>query len=144
MTPSRVAIHTNSKVMSSVRSGLILANAINPSRTACLGSELPRSWECTHYFLSLRDKVRRSLILAICISRAAHHYGALSRNQGIVGVTNNHAHRWWYFTSRLWQHNCIILRIRLIRSQPYQIVTYGSDEAPLKAIWLTSMFHVRK
>jgi len=26
----------------------------------------------------------------------------------------NYAHRWWFFTSRLWRHNCIILRIRLI------------------------------
>jgi len=26
----------------------------------------------------------------------------------------NYVHRGWFFTSRLWRHNCIILRIRLI------------------------------
>jgi hypothetical protein len=34
--------------------------------------------------------------------------------KGLIGVKYNYVHRWWFFTSRLRQHNCIILRIRLI------------------------------
>jgi hypothetical protein len=120
MTPSRVAMHTNSKVMSRVASGLLSsANANNPSRTTSLGSGLPWSGECAHYSLSLRNRVRRSLLIAHCMTRAAHptfrRHDVLTRYQVWVGVINNHAHRWWFFTSRLWHHDCIILRIRLIR-----------------------------
>jgi len=113
-------MHTNSKVMSRVASGLLSsANVNNPSRTTSLGSGLPWSGECAHYSLSLRNRVRRSRLIAHCTTRAAHptfhRHDVLSRYQGWVGVINNYAHRWWFFTSRLWRHNCIILRIRLIR-----------------------------
>jgi hypothetical protein len=38
----------------------------------------------------------------------------------IVDITFNHAHHWWFFTSWQLRHNCIILRIRAIRTFPYR------------------------
>jgi hypothetical protein len=47
--------------------------------------------------LSLRNKRRQSLVIAYCITRAAHptfrRCDMLSRYQDIVGVMYNHAHR---------------------------------------------------
>jgi hypothetical protein len=63
----------------------------------------------------------------------------LSRYQEIIDITFNHAHHWWFFTSWLSRHNCVILRIRAIRLFTSQTSYAASDETPLKAVWLIIM-----
>ena len=90
----------------------------------------------------------RSLVLAYCITSAVHvilrvrnltmHCPAKS---GLIGVVNNYAHCWRFFTSQLWRHNCVI--ISESASATVAITnwwTRGSSIIPLRITWLTTMF----
>jgi hypothetical protein len=59
--------------------------------------------------------------------------------QKVIDITFNYAHHWWYFTSWLSRHNCIILRIRTTSSYLVANVIRGSDETPLRVTWLIIM-----
>jgi len=61
--------------------------------------------------------------------------------QGLIGVANNYAHSWRFFTCKLWQHSCIII----VDSASATMVstnwlTCGSSVIPLRITWLTNMF----
>jgi len=130
-------------------SGLISpANVINPSDTACLDLDLQLTGEYHQRSHHLTHELADSSLSQIAILSAAH---VVLRNrnltlrcpsrQDLIGVVNNYAHCWRFFTSQLWRHNCIII---VDSASPIVVFTDWSTHGPslilLRITLLTNMF----